>query len=160
MSLLNLSSYGSQILRSGDLVVKDVTSSSQHRVDTESSTHSAYVLDPQLNHAQEATREKHTFNEENNSGMLTYACLRSDGEFPIMATTLETDPGKTTITTNETSATLSKGLSFNSDESAIYFGANKIFRLKYESEAPERLVFQYLEQNTSEYVTKFSCAKN
>ena len=158
MSLLNLSSYGSQILGSGDLVVKDVTSSSQHRVHTESSTHSAYVLSE--DHAQEATREKHAFDVDKNSGMLGYACLRSDTEFPTMATTLETDPEKTTITTNETSATLSKGLSFNSDESAIYFGANKIFRLKYESVAPERLVFQYLDQNTSEYVTKFSCAKN
>lgn len=157
---LTLSSYGSQILGSGDIVVKDVTSSSQNRVHTESSTHSAYVLDSQSDQTQEATRTKHSYNANIDSGVLSYACLRSDGEFPTMASTLETDAEKTTITTNENSATLSQGLSFSSDESAIYFGENKIFRVKYFPVAPERLVFQYLEPSTSEYVTKFSCAKN
>lgn len=157
---LNLSSYGSQVLSSGDLVVRDTASSLQYRVGSESSTHSAYVQDVSgAPPAQEATRQKHEFDSDTNSGRYTSACLRSDGEFPRMATTLETCPEKTTISTNDTSAILSQGLYFESDESAIYFGASKTFRVRYLSDEPQRLVFQYLEPSTSEYVTKFSCAK-
>ena len=155
---LNLSSYGSQVLSSGDLVVRDTASSLQYRVDSESSTHSAYAVTG-ASPAQEATRQKHEFDSDTNSGRYTSACLRSDGEFPRMATSLETCPEKTTISTNYTSAILSQGLYFESDESAIYFGASKTFRIRYLSDEPQRLVFQYLEPSTSAYVTKFSCAK-
>lgn len=157
---LNLSLYGSQVLSSGDVVVRDTASSVQHRVDPASSTHSAYVIDPDASDAQEATREEHIFDSDTVSGRYTKSCLRSDGQYPTMAVTFETDPEKTTITTDETSATLSQGLSFNSDESAVYFGGSKTFRLRYLSDDPKRLVFQYLEPTTSEYVTKFSCVKN
>lgn len=157
--MLNLSSYGSQVRNSGDVVVRDTTSSLHYRLDTTSSTHSAYVIGGD-GLAQEATREEHIFVPETVSGRYTSSCLRSDGAFPTMAITLDTNPESTTIKTNDTSATFSQGLSFDSNESAIYFGASKTFRMRFLSEEPKRFVFQYLEPSTSEYVTKFSCAKN
>lgn len=152
----NISSYGSQVLSSGDLVVRDTSSSSQYRVNTKLSTHSAYVAGEV---SQEATRLEHVFDEGTNSGRYKNSCLRSDGEFPTIATALESSPEETTISTNDTSATLSQGLSFDSDEASIYFGVSKTFRIRFLSEDPKRLVFQYLEPSTSEYVTKLSCAK-
>ena len=152
-------SYGSQVRDSGDVVVRDTISGDQLRVHTMSSTHSAYVIGDGGDDAQEATREEHIFVPETVSGRYSNACLRSDGAFPTMAITLDTNPESTTIKTNDTSATFSQGLSFDSDESAIYFGGSKTFRMRYLSEEPKRLVFQYLEPSTSEYVTKFSCAK-
>lgn len=157
--MFNLSTYGSQVLGSGDLLIKDVTSSAQHRVGLESSTHSTYVFDKSSELLQEVTRETHTSvgSTGSTSGLYTSACL---GQSSTMETILEMDPGKTRIRTNETSATLSpSGLSFDSDEAAIYFGANKTFRVKFFAETPKRLVFQYLDPSNLEYVTKFSCTK-
>ena len=161
---LNLSSYGSQIISSGDLVVRDTVSASQYRVDhstgsTKSSLHSAYVGLPS-GLAQEAARQVHTYDPNKLSGRYSSSCLRTESNAQFMAVTLETDPEKTKFNTLESSATLSQGLSFNSDESAIYFGGSKTFRLMYLSEPPERLVFQYLDPSSLEYVTKFSCAKS
>lgn len=161
---LNISSYGSQILSSGDLVVRDAISGSQYRVDHstglgQSSEHSAYVV-LASGVAQEATRHVHMYDSDKLSGRYSSSCLRTENNDQSMAVTLETDPEKTKFTTREASATLSQGLSFSSDESAIYFGGSKTFRLMYSSEAPERLVFQYLDPSSMEYVTKFSCAKS
>lgn len=152
----SLSSYGSQVLNSGDILVKDVTSGTQHRIDTEFSTHLTYVIREETGQQtlQQVTTAKHSV--VNNSGRFTLSCLKGED----YVENLDVHPEETTITSDETSATISSGgLSFSSDESAIYFGLNKVFRLKYFSESPERLVFQYLEPSTSEYVTKFSCAK-
>ena len=161
---MNLSSYGSQIISSGDLVVRDTVSASQYRVDystglTKSSVHSAYV-GVASGLAQEATRQVHTYDPDKVSARYSSSCLCTENNAQFMAVTLETNPEETKFSTLEASATLSQGLSFNSDESAIYFGGSKTFRLMYSSEPPERLVFQYLDPSSMEYVTKFSCAKN
>lgn len=160
---LNISSYGSQILTSGDLVVRDAISGSQHTVDqsTGLGIHSAYVV-LASGVAQEATRQVHMYDPDKALGRYSSSCLRTDNneQTQSMPATLETDPEKTKFTSTGVSATLSQGLSFNSDESAIYFGGSKTFRLMYSSDPPERLVFQYLDPSSMEYVTKFSCAKS
>lgn len=161
---LNLSSYGSQVLSSGDLVVRDTASSSHYRVahatgSDLSSVHSAFVkLDAST---QEVTREAHIFDSATQSGRFTSACLgrTPDDMYVTMGVAMETDPERTSFNASGTSSTLSQGLSFNSDESAIYFGGSKTFRIKFEADSPQRLVFQYLEPSSAEYVTKFSCAK-
>lgn len=155
---LNLASYGSQVLSSGDLVVRDVNSSSQMRVADVSSEHSSYVLSQ--GDALEASREIHSYDSDKLTGRYTSSCLRTHDELSNMAVTFETDPEKTNFNTGETSATFSQGLSFNTDESAIYFGGSKTFRVMLSPDTPSRLVFQYLDPSTSEYVTKFSCAKS
>lgn len=158
LNLSNLSSYGSQVLGSGDLVARDTSSSLQYRLNTKSSTHSSYVTGEVG--SQEATRLEHAFDEGTNSGRYKKSCLRSDGEYaPTIATAVESSPEETTISTDDTSATLSQGLSFDSDEASIYFGVSKTFRIRFLSDDPKRLVFQYLEPSTSEYVTKLSFAK-
>ena len=149
---LSISSYGSQVLSSGDLVVRDVASSSQNRVNSKSSVNSTYVVNPEL--AQESTREVHTYDQD---GKYTAGCLRTDQGYQTMPVTFGTEPKETTFVNDKSTATISQGLSFDSDESAIYFGASRTFRIMYLGVEPERLVFQYLDG--AEYVTKFSCAK-
>lgn len=169
---LNLSSYGSQVLLSGDISVKDVISSSHYRVAQSASTtfdnnadlcsfHSAFVItdDPSAE-VEEVTREVHMFQPGDNFGVYRTFCRRkSVGSSPSMDLTLDANPEKTSFFNKTTSATFSNGLSFNNNESAIYFGGSQTFRLMLEAGAPKRLVFQYLEPSTSMYVTKFSCAK-
>lgn len=158
-------SYGSQVLSSGDIVTRDFAYANTYRVndstgDALKSTHSAFVLDGS---AQESTRMVQTYNRTSKSGLLHLSCLQTDTgnrNTQSMTSTLSIDPEKTTVTCDSVTATLSKGLSFDSDDSSIYFGASKIFRIKYTSESPERLLFQYLDPSRDEYVTKISCAKN
>lgn len=163
----DLASYGSQVLSSGDLVVRDAVLSSQHRVDHSTglevfSTHSSYVLsEGDSQGSQEVSRTVHSLElSENLAGKYENLCLGTGDDFQSMSVTVETDAEKTRFYTNETSATFSQGLSFNSDESAIYFGRSKTFRLMLNTDTPSRLVFQYLDPSSSEYVTKFSCAKS
>lgn len=158
---LSISSYGSQVLSSGDLVVRDVASFSQHRVNSvtrKSSANSTYVVDIDSGLSQESTREVYSYDPESLSGKYTAGCLRTEG-YQTMPVTLGTEPKQTDFVNDRTTATISQGLSFDSEESAIYFGGSKTFRVMYLGVEPERLVFQYLDGNTSEYVTKFSCAK-
>lgn len=149
-------SYGSQVLTSGDLNVRDVTHSERLMVnESVDATESTFVLDG--TDTLESTRVVHTYDPTSGSGNLTIKCLETDG---LLTSTVSVDPGGTTIVSGGVKATLSSGLSFDSDDSAIYFGASKIFRIKYMDESPERIVFQYLDTNSNTYVTKFSCAKN
>ncbi|CAM9104085.1 unnamed protein product [Sphacelaria rigidula] len=163
---MNATSYGSQVLSSGDLVVRDAILSSQHRVDHStglgiSSAHSSYVLSQGA--SQEVSRDVYSLTgsgSEKHAGKYESSCLCTGDNYKTMPVTLETDPEKTRFNTNETSATFSQGLSFNTDESAIYFGRSKTFRLMLNTDTPARLVFQYLDPSSSKYVTKFSCAKS
>jgi hypothetical protein len=150
--------YGSQVFSSGDLVVRDALSSSQSRIDFSQSINSKFIsFDAEV---PEVSREVYSHDSESLCGRYSTSCLRSDDTYKIMEVTVETDPEKTIFSSGYTQATLSQGLSFNSDESAIYFGKSKTFRVMFSSDSPKRLVFQYLDPGSSEYVTKFSCAKS
>lgn len=153
--------YGSQVLSSGDLVVRDALASTQTRVDVSYSINSKYIVsgDSEDLGVQEVSREVYAYDSDSRSGRYSTSCLRSGDGYQSIEVTVETDPEKTSFFSGDAQAKVSQGLSFNSDESAIYFGKSKTFRIRYLNELPERLVFQYLDPTTFEYVTKFSCAK-
>lgn len=75
--------------------------------------------------------------------------------------TLTTDPSSTTITSRDDSETITattntSGLSFDSDSGAIYFGANKMFRIQYQEISgldPTMLSIQSL--SGTDYITRF-----
>ena len=149
-----VTSYGSQVQTSGDIFIRDATFSEKLMVKETGADvtvdEGAHVLDG--TETQEYTRISHTYNV---SGSTVIRCLDS----LEVKTTLETNPLETKIVSDGITATVYNGLSFDSDDSSIFFGASKVFRIKYTSETPERLLFQYLDTDTGTYVTKFSCAR-
>ena len=158
-----ITSYGSQVQTSADTFVRDAVFSERLMVKESSDvtvnvSESSYVLNGA--ETQECTRFSHTFNHSNVSGDFVVRCLQNGTSDPILTTTLETNPSETNIVCDGIKSTISKGLSFDSNDSSIFFGASKVFRIKYTSDTPERLLFQYLDTDSGTYVTKFSCAKS
>jgi hypothetical protein len=51
------------------------------------------------------------------------------------------------------------GLSFDSDDCAVYFGASKEFRIRFEPTGIARLAFEYYDSLTDSYVTGASFLK-
>ena len=158
-----ITQYGSQIKTSGDVFVRDATFSEKLMArESENGTvkvdESAFTLDG--TETNEYTRISHTYNGSDVSGNIVFRCLQNGTTTPELVTTLETYPTETSIVSGGVSSTIdNNGLSCDSDDSSIFFGKNKVFRIKYTSDPPERLLFQYLDTDTDTYVTKFSCAK-
>lgn len=147
--------YGSQVSVSGDLVVRDMVYRERHSIEeTLVSNQSFYVAGDDV---QEATRMVHHHDPVTSSAALSVETLRVDGD-KHMVTSLGVAPSQTVLASDGVTATFSKGLSFDSDDSAIYFGGSKTFRIKYTEGPPGRLLFQCLDSGS--YVTKFSCAKS
>ncbi|ACH46871.1 unknown [Feldmannia species virus] len=134
----------------GDILARDVTSSGQR----------TYVNDNELC----TTAQTQALGED--GALLTFAQEASEnvlGEGHLVLRTLGVDgnlgpaldltPGQTRLCA--TAAVDSTGLYFDSDDSAIYFGASKTFRIIFS----DRLLFQYLDGSTGEYVTKLSFTK-
>lgn len=155
--------YGSQVQTSGDVFARDATFSEKLMTkESENVTvkvdESAFVLDG--TETNEYTRISHTYVGPDVSGNVVFRCLENGTSAPELVTTLETYPTETSIVSGGVTRSIhNDGLSCDSDDSSIFFGKNKVFRIKYTSEPPERLLFQYLDTDTDTYVTKFSCAK-
>lgn len=153
------SSYGSQVLTSGDLSVGSMSARNKYSVSFSSdakTSHLAYVTDPVDDSVTECSR---VVNEASGGvGFFSIGVLEPTTSKVVKS--FKSEPGSTTISTGETSATFGQsGLSFDSDDCAIFFGKDKTFRIMFTDDAPARLVFQCLNPATGEYVTKFSCAK-
>ncbi len=157
MSLPTGTVYGSQVMQSGDMCVKTMAARNRYTVSTESITnHRTYVTDASDSSVTQAST---VINEvSGGAGFVSFGALDSvSGE---MVKTFKTNPTSTTIISDSKRATLSGGLSFDSDDCAIYFGENKIFRIMFSDDSPARLIFQCLNETTSDYVTKFSCTQD
>lgn len=155
-----LSAYGSEILTYGDVSVRDTMTSSQLRVDVSESVNSRYVYEGgEVPESLEICREVYTYDADSVCGKYSTACVTKGEGYTTMEVGMETAAEETRFLVGDREAVLSKGLSFNSDESAIYFGHLKTFRIMFEDDDPARLVFQYFDSSTSQYVTKFSCTK-
>lgn len=165
---------GSNIDSAGEAIVRDATCRDKFLVqntittnaEEESSTSiSAHVAEPigttNSTTATETETVRETFKLDATGGNYTIGCFKKEQELEEKKNcpTLLSKPTFTKIFTDDVTASVDKGLSFDSDQSAIYFGASKEFRIKYSTDTPQRLLFQYLQPSTQMYVTKFSCTK-
>lgn len=163
VTLPTVTSYGSQVLTSGDLCARSMSGRDRNAV---------YTTDPANPRAKTAQL---AYVADDADGTVT-ACSQVVSETsggaglvsigvlePATATvvkTFQSDALGATICSSGVSATLAqRGLSFDSDACAIFFGKDKTFRIMYTDDSPPRLVFQCLNAATGEYVTKFSCLK-
>lgn len=159
------SSYGSQILTSGDICVGSLSARNRYavyRTDELSSqakaSHLAYVNDATDGTLTECSR----INNEENAGVgqFSIGVLSTSDTVQTLLKTFKSEPTATAISNAYTTATFGeRGLSFDSDNCAIYFGRDKTFRIMLNQGDPARLVFQCLDEATGEYVTKFCCVK-
>lgn len=148
--------YGSQVLTSGDLSVRSASARNKYTVGIARTSHLSYVADTVDSSVTECSR---VISETSGGvGKVSIGVLSPDtGE---MIKTFKSQPQSTVISTGATSATFAQiGLSFDSDDCAIYFGKDRTFRIMYTESAPARLVFQCINPENGEYVTKFSCVK-
>lgn len=160
-----------QVMTSGDLVVRDLvmrcSSQVTEKVDGETTygRNSFFVYDPVNGTTKECTRVSHGLNDAGDSGSLSIDLLYTDGNSDeSIVNTISSDPTKTCISTRDNSspevitATFNTaGLSFDSDNGNIYFGADKDFRIHYAEAAgldPAMLQIQSLSE-TDEYLTRF-----
>jgi len=149
------------IPNSGDLVVKDVICSNDHRIrdidDTNlTSTRSFFVYDdPDV---QEVSRVVHGLSSDKESGSIAIQSLETVGIDQNMPTNISSSAECTKFLTGDSANVISNiGLSFDSDDSAIFFGGSKEFKIVLETGTPSRLLFQSYNTTSLSYVTKFSC---
>lgn len=160
------SSYGSRVLTSGDLSVRSLSARNKYTVhDTQdaaadsSTSHLAYVADPSDDTVTECSRLVSGAGGFS-AGALATVDNGVDTPSSGIVKTFKSEAESTTIYTGEIKATFQEsGLSFDSDDCAMYFGKDRVFRIMFIVDEPARLVFQCLNAATGEYVTKFSCAK-
>lgn len=160
--------YSTQVLTSGDLVVRYLIMRSSSQVtekvsgDTTYGKNSFYVYDPTAGTTKEVSRISHGMDDAGETGSVSVDLLYTDsvgGE--SIANTILTQPSSTTITSRDDteviSATFSsEGLFFDSNNGNIYFGADKDFRIHYEEASgldPAMLQIQSLDG--TDYFTRF-----
>lgn len=162
-TLPTATSYGSQVLTSGDLSVRSMSGRNRYTVygtdplrSVAQTSHFAYVTDPTDGSVTESSRL--VTETSRGKGFFSVGVLDpSKGE---VVKSFKSSAEGTTIFAGDTKATFEQsGLSFDSDDCAIFFGKDKTFRIMYTEDKPARLVFQCLNPASGEYVTKFSCQK-
>ncbi|CAM9105602.1 unnamed protein product [Sphacelaria rigidula] len=134
-----------QVMTSGDLVVRDLvmrcSAQVTEKVDGETTygRNSFFVYFPDGGTTKECTRVSHGLNDAGDTGSFSIDVLYTDGSSAeSMVNTIASDPTKTSISTRDNSnpevitATFdTAGLSFDSDNGNIYFGAEKDFRIHF-----------------------------
>lgn len=162
MSIPTGSVYAQKVGTAGDLVVKDILFSNDYRVkdidDLDlTSSHSYFVRDTDTLEVQETSRIVHSLSSDKNYGGFSIQALDTNSSVKSMPSTVTSTANSTIITTKTGACTFSnQGLSLDSENSSIFFGASKVFRIKFTSETPSRLLFQYLDTDLDEYITKLS----
>ncbi|ACH46858.1 unknown [Feldmannia species virus] len=163
--LLEVSSDTAQkVETAGDLTIRDVTMRSCSQVTTKSvdaetmSYTKHLVYDPDTGVTTEFARVGHGLSADG-LGEFSVDLLHSD----TLVNVLSADTSTTRITTTQDDDVSmqttfdSSGLSFDSDNGSIYFGAGKDFRIHFSdavSDDPAMLKVQSLSDTTGEYVTR------
>lgn len=161
----------SQVLTSGDVVIKDlVMMSSRQVVEKVSGTvtygiNSHYVYDSSTGVAVECARTSHGLSDDGKTGIVKFSVLKTDPDGETdMVDALEIEPSKTSIRSKTESGELTAtfdttGLHFDTDLGDIYFGEDRDFRIHYQPESgldPSMLQIQSIDvSDGSEYVTRF-----
>ena len=110
---------------------------------------------------QEVSRMVHELDETSENATISIGVLHTDANSnQFIEPTLAMRYDATVISTQDASdatasATFeSTGLSFDSDQASIYFGAGKNFRMKFSDGTPSLLQIQSLDTGSGEYVTR------
>lgn len=143
-----------QVANTSSLIASKTTGT---KGDTSSS---CWVHDTDLSTTDEITRTVHTVDEDSNFATLSMGVLHTDASSnKFIEPTIQLSSTSTTISAQDgndaTRSALfeSTGLSFDSDESAVYFGASKQFRIKFSDGTPSFLQVQSSD-GAGGYVTK------
>jgi len=160
--------YASQILTSGDLVIRDLIMRSSQQVteklsgETTYGKNSFFIHDPTAGTTKEVSRISHGLDDAGEVGSVSIDLLYTDSLLAeSIVNTLVTQPSSTVITSREdteTTATTfdSGGLSFDNDNAAIYFGADKDFRIQYtDVSGLDPAMLKIESWSGTEYVTRF-----
>eukprot|EP00752_Nemacystus_decipiens_P015859 g14167.t1 len=121
---------------------------------------SCWVHDTDLSTTSEITRMVHTVDEDSNFATLSIGVLHTDATSnKFIEPTVQLSSTSTTISAQDSNDATrsalfeSTGLSFDSDDSAVYFGASKQFRIKFSDGTPSFLQVQSSD-GAGGYVTK------
>lgn len=160
-----------QVLSSGDLVVRDLVMRCSSQVTekvTGGSTYgrnSFFTYNPEDGTTKECTRVSHGLNEAGDTGSISVDLLYTNANSQeLLVNTMFSDPSQTCITSRTpeeevvTATFNATGLSFDSDNGNIYFGADKDFRIHFEDKSgldPAMLQIQSLSLSGDEYLTRF-----
>lgn len=158
-----------QVISSGDLVVRDLvmrcSSQVTEKVDGDNTygRNSFYVYSPDDGTTKECTRVSHGLNDAGDTGSIQVDLLyTNENSDQVMVNTISSDPAKTSITARDSSTEVvtatfdAGGLSFDSDNGNIYFGADKDFRIHYaEASGLDPAMLQIQSLSAGDYLTRF-----
>lgn len=160
--------YASQILTSGDMVVKDIIARSTYQVvekvagSVTYNVSSYYIYDSSDSTTLECSRISHGLSDDKTEGSVVLSTLFTNGSgTKEVVETVNSTANSTVITARTTTDILrttfdNTGLSFDTDTGAIYFGADRDFRIQFEDASgldPAMLKIQRLDG--TDYSTSF-----
>ena len=155
---------GAKISKAGDFVMRSIVTSNLYHIGLNVPTQSTKVAHRtfSLGHGTTSnfTSLEMSMNASNTEGHVDVDVRNASA----MATPLSIGADQTVIASasadaSSTATVDTTGLSFNSNESCIYFGASKEFRIRFEPTGIARLAFEYYDSSTGSYVTGASFLK-
>ena len=155
---------GQKISKAGDFVMRSAVTSSLYHIglnvpgNETNIAHRTFALDGGT--MSNFTSLETSMNTSNTEGHVNVDVLDASA----MVTPMSISADQTVIASASAGASSSAtvdttGLSFNSNESCIYFGASKEFRIRFEATGIQRLAFEYYDSSTDSYVTGASFLK-
>ena len=128
---------------------------------TGSTSSSSWVYDTDADTIAEATRMVHTMDETSGSATLSIGVRHTDANAnAFIEPVIECAPTSTTISAqdgsdNTVSTTVdSTGISFDTDDASIYFGAAQKFRIIFRDGTPSTLAIESYDSTTGTYMTR------
>lgn len=122
---------------------------------------SSWVYDTETDTIAEATRVVHTIDENSESGTLSIGVRHTDGDSnAFIEPVITCASGSTTISAqNDSDNTVSTtidptGISFDTDDACIYFGAEQKFRIIFRDGTPSTLAIESYDADTGTYMTR------
>jgi hypothetical protein len=132
----------------------------------ETEARTSYYFYDETDGTLECARLSQFINDQVTKGTATIGVLHTDSSSDrTVEPTLSTDGTRTTVSAIGSSGAAATtvfdrdGISFDTADGSIFFGATKDFRIKYEG-TPDRLVIQAYDEGTASYVTKYSLVED
>ncbi len=155
-----LGPLGSQFAKNVTCSVINVVGSKTTGV-TGSTSSSSWMYDADTDTVTEATRIVHTIDETSESATLSIGVRHTDSNSnAFIEPVIECAPGSTTISAqddsdNTVSTTVdATGISFDTDDASIYFGASQKFRIIFRDGTPSTLAIESYDSTTGTYMTR------
>lgn len=124
-------------------------------------TSSSWIYDTEADTVSEATRIVHSIDENNSSAALSIGVRHTDASSNVfIEPVIQCASGSTTISAqdgsdNTVSTTIdSTGISFDTDEACIYFGAAQKFRMIFRDGTPSTLAIESYDADSGTYMTR------